>query len=181
MGQPVRLFMAAQAGFIVVALAPMFVLGTQLVTPFGDPSVLEEVRPSLQGLAEIGINLPHIVAIVGLAALLMGCTFPLANAHVQRVAASVGGRAGGLVPGHDARERRRFGSDRFCPAPGSWTAGQYRRAGRLRTAGAHSALLEFERLARGNAGRLGAILRRLYRRASSVPWAAGWRCPSTTC
>ena len=35
-----------------------------------------------------------VVWLVGVPALLMGCTFPLANANVQRVAASVGRRAG---------------------------------------------------------------------------------------
>lgn len=95
-GRPVRLFMAAQTGFIFFALAPMAVIGTQLIGLFVEPSVLEGVRPSLQSLAEIGLSLPHIIAVVGLGALLMGCTFPLSNAHVQRVKASVGGRAGAL-------------------------------------------------------------------------------------
>ena len=95
-GKPVRLFMAAQTGFIFLALAPMALLGAQLFVPLAGSSTLEAVPVSLQGLAEIGLSLPHIIATVGLGALLMGCTFPLSNAHVQRVTASVGGRAGTL-------------------------------------------------------------------------------------
>jgi len=90
-GKPVPLFLGAQTSFIFVALAPMAAFGSDLFRV-----VLEGTPSSLRVVAEIALSLPAITAVVGLGALLMGCTFPFANAHVQRVRASVGGRAGAL-------------------------------------------------------------------------------------
>ncbi|MCA9619912.1 MAG: tetratricopeptide repeat protein, partial [Myxococcales bacterium] len=53
---------------------------------------------SSTGRAWLGLeaNLQPILAVTALPALMMGFTFPLANAHVQRTAGAVGGRAGAL-------------------------------------------------------------------------------------
>src|SRR5205814_7848416 len=45
-------------------------------------------------LLVLRLNLGPVVREVGLPALLMGCTFPLANATIQRVERAVGRRAG---------------------------------------------------------------------------------------
>jgi len=92
--RPVSLFLAAQTGFILAALAPMALLGPTVFGIVEPASLLDAAPASLRGLAETVVSLPPILAVVAMPALLMGCTFPLTNAHVQRVEASLGTRAG---------------------------------------------------------------------------------------
>jgi spermidine synthase len=94
--RPVALFFGAQTIFILFALLPMAALGPDVFAPISREFILGAASPDGRAWAEILVSLPSIIAIVGLSALSMGCTFPLCNAHVQRVEASVGGRAGAL-------------------------------------------------------------------------------------
>jgi len=94
--RPVALFLAAQTLFVASALLPMAALGPNVFVLFDRESILALASPEARGWAEIFVSLPSIAAVVAFGALAMGCTFPLCNAHVQRVEASVGGRAGAL-------------------------------------------------------------------------------------
>jgi len=97
-GNPARLYLFAQTAVVISALAPLAFLGPN---PFLvlDPKILLTLADSSSltfRLTETAINLQSIVVVVGLPALFMGCTFPLSNAHVQRVEAEVGNHAGAL-------------------------------------------------------------------------------------
>jgi spermidine synthase len=93
-GRPVALFLAAQAAFIVTALVPLALLGPTAFDLVDVKSLLGATHGTARGLAEAAVNLWRIALVVFIPALLMGCTFPLTNAHVQRVEASLGTRAG---------------------------------------------------------------------------------------
>jgi spermidine synthase len=94
--RPVALFLCAQALLILLALLPMAALGESVFVLFDREALLALASPGHRSWAEIAVSLPSIVAVVGPSALAMGCSFPLCNAHVQRVEAAVGGRAGAL-------------------------------------------------------------------------------------
>ncbi len=94
-GRAAQLFMLSQAGLVVCALGLLAAVPT--ATP-ADP--LRDAIMEASGLKLVAMqslhNLKKIALVVGPPALLMGFAYPLANAHVQRVGAAVGRRAGTL-------------------------------------------------------------------------------------
>ncbi len=96
LGQPATLFAAAQSVLVCVTLATLAALarpGFGAVTPELAARWLE-APPVGRVLLELAIDLGPIALLVAAPSVLMGCAYPLANAHVQRVESRVGGRAG---------------------------------------------------------------------------------------
>lgn len=94
-GHGVRWYMLSQAGLVVCALGLLY--SVPMVRP---PDPLREAMMEASGLRLVAMqtlyNLKTVGWLVGPPALLMGFAYPLANAHVQRVAGSIGRRAGAL-------------------------------------------------------------------------------------
>ena len=93
-GHPGLLYMISQGGFVTLSL---LLLG--LVTSRRGTVALPEDPFGLSlgyDFAVAWAVLRPMVLIVGVPAVLMGATFPLANAHIQRTAGQIGRRAGGL-------------------------------------------------------------------------------------
>jgi spermidine synthase len=91
MGRPGELFMLVQGLFVAATLAGLALADVRAVD--------EAVRPAEQAanaLAELWFNAGPMLLEVAIPALLMGFTFPLANALIQRAEQSVGRRAGVL-------------------------------------------------------------------------------------
>jgi spermidine synthase len=97
-GRPFVLFMAAQVVLVVFTLAGLATVNLQTV--YGER--VTSVRPFVgtsawQGEAtQLWIVLKYMLIELGLPALMMGFTYPLANAMVQDTEGVVGRRAGGL-------------------------------------------------------------------------------------
>ena len=91
-GRPGELFMLVQGLFVAATLAGVALADVRAVD--------EAVRPAEQAtnstLAELWFNASPMLLEVAIPALLMGFTFPLANALIQRTEQSVGRRAGVL-------------------------------------------------------------------------------------
>ena len=95
LGRAAQLYMVSQGLLVLAALGLLATVPT--VTP-ADPlrdAIMEASGGELIALQTLH-NLKKIAAVVALPALLMGFAYPLANAHVQRVGASIGRRAGAL-------------------------------------------------------------------------------------
>lgn len=90
--RPGELFMLVQGLFVAATLAGLALADVRAVD--------EAVRPAEQAanssLAELWFNAGPMLLEVAIPALLMGFTFPLANALIQRAEQSVGRRAGAL-------------------------------------------------------------------------------------
>ncbi|HSB97812.1 MAG TPA: hypothetical protein VLC91_15235 [Spongiibacteraceae bacterium] len=95
---PAKLYLITQTLLILFTLAPLIYIGTSTFAPISPARFLYAAGDSkfLQNLAAVGMNLQTIIIVIGIPAFLMGFTFPLANAHIQRVQSSVGRRAGTL-------------------------------------------------------------------------------------
>jgi spermidine synthase len=89
-GHAGEVFMAAQAIFVAATLAGLAVADVRAV----DAAVGPAERAANGTLAELWFNASPMLLEVAIPALLMGVTFPLANALIQRVEQSVGRRAG---------------------------------------------------------------------------------------
>lgn len=97
-GSPAKLYLIAQTLLIVSTLTPLIIFGATIFAPI-DPLLLFQAAGAsdfLNKVAAACVNLETIVVVVGIPALFMGFTFPLANAHIQRAQAQIGGRAGML-------------------------------------------------------------------------------------
>jgi spermidine synthase len=96
LGRAALLYAAFQTGVVVATLAALAGAarpGFGAVPPGIAARWLEASAPG-RVVLELGIDLWPILLLVGAPALLMGCVYPLANAHVQDVESEVGGRAG---------------------------------------------------------------------------------------
>lgn len=97
-GRPAMLYLIVEVLFVLATLG--------LLASFDRLAVDRHMARAFQaaGAPEAGLStaaqawamLRAMALVVGLPSLLMGCTFPLANANIQRVEASVGRRAGAL-------------------------------------------------------------------------------------
>ncbi len=95
-GHPALLFAVVQGLFAVVALA-LFAVFADIKAV--DPAIVNtwaNASDSMRPLVEVWTKLRVILMVVGVPALLMGFSYPLANRNVQRAEASVGTRAGVL-------------------------------------------------------------------------------------
>jgi predicted membrane-bound spermidine synthase len=81
--RPAAALMLVQAGLVVATLTGIAATSAAGIAASGT-------------MSELWYNLRPMLIEVGIPALLMGCSFPLANAIVQRVEEAVGRRAGGL-------------------------------------------------------------------------------------
>jgi spermidine synthase len=91
-GRPGEWFMAAQALFVATTLAGFAVADVRAVDAAADAAQ----SGAASTLVELWFNIRPILMEVGLPALLMGFSFPLANGLIQRTEAAVGRRAGAL-------------------------------------------------------------------------------------
>lgn len=96
-GNPVERYMLVQAVFIFSTPLLLIAVNASVEESYLLKRILQ--LPSAVGLPWLtqiwGVARP-ILAVIGLPAFLMGFSFPLANAYVQRLEQSVGRRAGGL-------------------------------------------------------------------------------------
>jgi spermidine synthase len=97
-GRPVLFYAIAQTLFVLVSLHELasFDLWATARSVRGFEEAFRTSGADVQALLQTWFNLRPILDVVLVPALLMGFTFPLANAHVQRVESSVGTRAGAL-------------------------------------------------------------------------------------
>lgn len=97
-GRPVAFYVVAQTGFVLATLAELawFDMDSVSASLRGFETAWHGATQPQQLLLQAWFNLRPIFAVVGLPALLMGFTYPLANAHVQRLEADVGRSAGAL-------------------------------------------------------------------------------------
>ena len=86
-GRPAEWFMAVQALFVASTLAGLALADVDLINQ-------DDTAAAAGTLAELWFNAWPMLVEVAVPALLMGFSFPLANAVIQRVEASVGRRAG---------------------------------------------------------------------------------------
>ncbi|HEY6360837.1 MAG TPA: tetratricopeptide repeat protein [Vicinamibacterales bacterium] len=91
-GRPGEVFMLVQGLFVAVTLVCLVLVDVRAV----DAAVAPAERTADPTLAELWFNARPMLLEVALPALLMGFTFPLANALIQRAEQSVGRRAGML-------------------------------------------------------------------------------------
>jgi spermidine synthase len=92
-----RWFMLAQGLFVVFTLLGLAAADASAIEHAVMANrVHQVVEPGLQVLSELWFNARPILLEVGLPALLMGCSFPLANGVIQRTERSVGRHAGVL-------------------------------------------------------------------------------------
>jgi spermidine synthase len=98
LGRPLVLFAALIAAFVVSTLAGLAAFDAREVMRFSHALLVASPPTSDLGwaLATHWTLLRPALLLVGLPILCLGAAFPLANAHVQRLAASVGERAGAL-------------------------------------------------------------------------------------
>ena len=93
-GRPAEALMLIQGLFVAAVLAG---LGSAAFSPFAiEGRALAALTPLERWGLEIWYNARPILLEAGLPSLLMGCSFPLANAVVQRAEQNVGRRAGML-------------------------------------------------------------------------------------
>jgi spermidine synthase len=98
-GRPALLLLAAECLLAVTALFLLGFVNPRAVSHEGFRALKAAYDAAplwRRGVIEAWASLRPIVIFVGLPSVLMGVSFPLANANVQRVAASVGGHAGVL-------------------------------------------------------------------------------------
>src|SRR3989442_1499489 len=104
-GRPVLFFMAAQALFVVFTLAGLATVNGH--TTVGEKFIAHQAfagTPEWQREAiQLWILLKNVLRELGLPALMMGFTYPLANAMVQDAEGAVGRRAGVLYLANTAR------------------------------------------------------------------------------
>jgi spermidine synthase len=89
-GRAGELFMVAQGLFVAVAFGGLVLADVRAV----DAAVVPAQQGGNAGLVEVWFNARPMLLEVAIPALLMGFTFPLANALIQRAEQSVGRRAG---------------------------------------------------------------------------------------
>ena len=96
-GKPAQALMLVQALFVAAALAG---LGSASFPSFADGRAIRAsfaaLTPFERWTTELWYNVRPILFEAGLPSVLMGCSFPLANAMIQRAERSVGRRAGAL-------------------------------------------------------------------------------------
>ena len=97
-GRPVTFYVLAQTGFVLASLAALAGFDPERVSAplVGFEEAYRTSTSFQQLLHQTWYNLRPILGVVGVPALLMGSSFPLANAHVQQIEAEVGRRAGVL-------------------------------------------------------------------------------------
>jgi spermidine synthase len=95
-GRPAELFVLAEALLIAVSMAILLAYDRSLADHAALAADLATASASVRPWLEHAFNLRVIATVVGVPSFLMGCTFPLANACVQRAEASVGRSAGAL-------------------------------------------------------------------------------------
>jgi spermidine synthase len=95
---PAHLLMAAQALFVLTTLAGLAAASATAIT--ADARIIDgavaALTPWRRWVAELWFNAAPILREVALPSLVLGCSFPLANALVQRTEKGVGRRAGVL-------------------------------------------------------------------------------------
>jgi predicted membrane-bound spermidine synthase len=96
--QPLRTLMIVEALFVVTTLFGLTSVNAESLAVLGSAiaATMGGLTPLSRTLTETWFNLLPIIAEVALPSLVIGLTFPLANAVVQNVEASVGRRAGVL-------------------------------------------------------------------------------------
>ena len=95
-GCPALLYIITQAALVVSAITIFLLFKHSLFSMAGVSDLVLHGAGLVHSLAIIWIKLRVILLVVGLPAFLMGFAYPLANAMVQRVEATVGRRAGVL-------------------------------------------------------------------------------------
>lgn len=96
LGRPTLLFAASQVAFVVVTLGILATFRPSWLPVSALWPEWVSAGPAGRWVVQSWSQLRVIGLVVGVPAFLMGFTFPLANAHVQRTVARVGGRAGAL-------------------------------------------------------------------------------------
>ncbi|HEY6510009.1 MAG TPA: hypothetical protein VIY56_18430, partial [Vicinamibacterales bacterium] len=97
-GRPAESFMLVQALFVAATLAGLALADAEALRERGQAlaMTLGAVAPWRRAVVEVWYTARPLLLEVGVPAFLAGCTFPLANAVVQRVEHAVGRRAGVL-------------------------------------------------------------------------------------
>ena len=102
-GRPAELLIAVQVLFVLSTLVGMATASVDAINndPIGVPragpaAAVSNVASAVGGLPELWFNAKPMLLEIALPALLMGFSFPLANAAIQRAERSVGRRAGVL-------------------------------------------------------------------------------------
>jgi spermidine synthase len=98
-GMAATLYIRAQVFFVVATIAALALYDPRTMSLPAFPQMVDlGLRSGLlpESVAFMAMWMQHVVAIAGLPAFLMGFSFPLANAHVQRFEDSVGSRSGAL-------------------------------------------------------------------------------------
>ncbi len=97
-GRPAETFMLVQALFVATTMAGLALATADALQARGQALAVTwgALTPWRRAASELGYTIRPLLFEVGLPSFLAGCTFPLANAIVQRVQRSVGRRAGVL-------------------------------------------------------------------------------------
>ncbi len=98
-GRPALLLLGAECLLAISTLASLAFVDPHAFNGAGLArlkAVFDAAPPWERLLVELWVSVRPVAVLVGLPAVLMGMSFPLANANVQRVEAAVGGRAGVL-------------------------------------------------------------------------------------
>ena len=96
--RPVEIFLGAQAIFVATTLVALWAYERETVTMYllQHREAWHAASPAVQALWTLWLQLKPVLLIIGVPAVMMGATFPLANACIQRTEAAVGRRAGVL-------------------------------------------------------------------------------------
>lgn len=96
--RPVEIFFVAQTIFVVAALLSMWAYERETVAMYLSKhrEAWLAATPLVQSLWELFLQFKPLLLVIGAPAVMMGATFPLANACIQRTEAAVGRRAGAL-------------------------------------------------------------------------------------
>ncbi len=97
--RPASLLLVAQGLFVATSLASLGLLDHAQLSVAAVARARAELAaswPAEHPFVELGLSLRSIALVVLVPSVLLGATFPLANAHVQRAQQAVGGRAGAL-------------------------------------------------------------------------------------
>ena len=96
-GKPLERYMLVQAVFIFATMILLMAFNGGIAEAFLMKRFMQlPAAVALPGLTQVWGVMRPILAVIGLPSLLLGFSFPLANACVQRLAQRVGRRAGGL-------------------------------------------------------------------------------------
>jgi spermidine synthase len=97
-GKPVLLYIGAQTAFMLATLLLLALYDPRTSAMIDLSHIVRATEAGGLRLALLheALSLQHILAMVGIPALLLGASFPLGNAHVQRLESRVGSRSGAL-------------------------------------------------------------------------------------